>query len=532
MKKFTLLISLVLTCFLCLGQGGSILNLDGDLPLSSIETYLNQTELVPRTIYVDSLNGNDVDGCGTELEPFQSIKRAVEDIKFYIAADITIQIDSFANEFNFSEISALTRLLTLTNGASLIFKGTTKTYASGVALVQDPNLSNLYTFSGATFSENEIRGMYIIKNTNNHYAVSQNRNDSLWICDVTTAGTRDIYENKTTIINSESLNTWLELPIGNIIGGSIQFENINFDDVNRWRYLVGGVKIYFHRCNFDWPFDFDIIGVPPTYPTRVDYKECYFGVSTSLESRIRTNRGGHITIRDCVFNQLSGATEAGLSISTCYTTDLANTMFNGCGLTLISGSILKFQKAVIFKDVSIAMSIESKNEIFGNEINAELILDGVTNLFSYGPGNQFDEIVTGGFIDVEGSYTNLFAEISGYQSLEQYIINLPGLWQKNERIITDITNNTSGNIDIADTLQNKAVYIDYSITRNTQTEIGTIYLSGRNDATIDDNINATFDDAGITFNKNVSGSTVRIGYTLSDATYDAELNLVIRRSYN
>ena len=175
------------------------------------------------------------------------------------------------------------------------------------------------------------------------------------------------------------------------------------------------------------------------------------------------------------------------------------------------------------------MPAQTKCDIYGNELNSEIINSNVTNLFSYGTGNQFSNIVSGGFVDMEGSYTNLFSEISNYQALEKYIINLPDLWQKDERIITDITNNTSGNIEIGDTLQNKAIYIDYSITRYDSTEIGTISVSGKNDTDINDIMDATFDDAEITFSKNISGSTIRLGYVLSDAIYNAELNLNIKR---
>ena len=417
--------------------------------------------------------------------------------------------------------------LLLTNGASLFLKGSTKNYTT-LTLTQDANLSTLYTFTGATISDNELRGMFIIKNASNHYPITSNDDDSLWTCDISCAGSRTIYENKTTIINSESVQNWLELPINNIGGGHIQFENIKFDDNTRFNFTSGGSKIYFHRCSFDQPFNIDLTANPPTQQTRINFKECFHEISTaSLDNQIRSNDGGLFSIRDCGFVELTGS-EVGLVIQNVQGAQVSNCIFDDCTLELIGSSVYE-QKALTFKDVTTAIVVQTKCDIYGNELNSEIINSNVTNLFSYGTGNQFSNIVSGGFVDMEGSYTNLFSEISNYQALEKYIINLPDLWQKDERIITDITNNTSGNIEIGDTLQNKAIYIDYSITRYDSTEIGTISVSGKNDTDINDIMDATFDDAEITFSKNISGSTIRLGYVLSDAIYNAELNLNIKR---
>lgn len=477
-----------------------------------------------KTINSSLINGNDTTGDGSLSTPYRTLVKALESLNKFINSTITIQLDSGNFVYNASEIKPIINDLTFLENGFLIIIGTTNTIGT-YSLSQNGTYSTLYSYSGDSLES----GWFIIKNASNHYPIGSTSSSAIWTCDATLSGSYSIYENKTTIVNSEGDPNWLDLHLNGQSVGAIQFENIKFDDNNRFRFQTGGNQIYFYRCNLDQPYDMTLNGNPPVVPAFVDCKQTYLELNTAtLAIKISDNTGGRTNFRDCVIRNIGG--DVGIILSNSIGASIANTLFDSCQYESITGTVCGMQKSITFKGITNAMIIQSDGQIFGNEINSELILFNVTNLFSYGDGNQFNEIINGGFIDLEGSFTNLFNEIPGYQSLEKYQINLPGLYQKEERIITDIINNTSGNIEIGDTIQNKAIYIDYSISRNALYELGTIAVSGKDDTIIDDVMNVNFDDAGITFSKNVTGSTINIGYVLSSATYDAELNFQIRRS--
>lgn len=528
MKK--LFISISILALGLTGFGQTILNLNQELTLSGIEDYLYASEPVSRTIYVDSLNGDDQSGCGTLADPFQSIKRACEDILTIVdGVEITIKIDTFQNEFNYSEISSILSGLLCRNNGIIRFEGYAYEYISSLTLSQDATYPTKYAYSGATLTSNEIQGMYVVKNANNHYPISSNDLTDLWLCDASSAGSRQILQNKTTIVNSESVDNWLDLTVGGDGTGSIEFININFDYDGWTRMQITRNQFLFYRCNSNSNFDITSSDLGYNLDRTINIKQCYFNATTANDFRLRGITNGYCQLRDVA---IAGSGSNSFYIQNGVNQNIANLILDGIILELIGSTDLFVAKSLTFRNLTNSIIAQGGPVMLGNGANAEIITENVTNLFSYGSGNNTAEIIKGGFVDTDGSYTNLFAEISDYQALEDYTINLPGLWQKNERIVTDITNNTSGNIEIGDTLQNKAIYMDYSVTRQDSTEIGTITLSGRNDTEINNTVDATFDEAEITFSKNISGSTVRLGYTLSDATYDAVLTLVIRRAFN
>lgn len=528
MKKNILTI-FVIAIIAILSVKSQVINVDYPFSLQELENFLYQSETVSRTIYVDSLSGNDQSGCGTLASPFQSIKRACEDILTVVdGVIITIKVDTFQNEFNYSEISPILAGLLCRNNGIIHFEGYSYEYISSLTIAVDATYPSKYAYSGATLTSNEIQGMYVVKNASNHYPISSNDLTDLWLPDVTSAGSRQIVQNKTTLLNSESVDNWLDLTVGGDGTGSIEFVNLNFD-YNGWTKLqITRNQLLFYRCNSNSNFDITSSDLGYNLDRTVNIKQCYFNAITANDFRLRGITNGYCQLRDCA---IAGNGSNSFIVQNGYNQNIAGIIFDGIILEMIGGTDLFCAKSLTFRNLTNAIIAQGGPVMLGNASNAEIIIENVTNLISYGSGNNTSEIIRGGFVDTDGSYTNLFAEISGYQALEYYTINLPGLWQKNERIITDITNNTSGNIEIGDTLQNKAIYIDYSITRQDSTEIGTITLSGRNDTDINNTVDVTFDEAEITFSKNISGSTIRLGYVLSNATYDAELNMIIRRTY-
>ena len=151
--------------------------------------------------------------------------------------------------------------------------------------------------------------------------------------------------------------------------------------------------------------------------------------------------------------------------------------------------------------------------------------------------NLLSEVPTSSFsLDIPFLYgslpTNLVYNVStGYTfvNLEKNIsVSVPGIYGEysSEKTMT-LIDNSSGNTQVGVTGQNKSSYIKYNVTRGSLKEQGTIWFDNKNDTNI--SIISEFDDCGVSFGKEISGSAMNLTWTTTNTGTDAVISFITER---
>ena len=489
-------------------------------------------ELENRTIYVnlDSING-DIEGDGSINNPFRTPYKALTDINPIIYG-CSIEIFTKGSQYNWPADSMKWEISqkTFRNGGNIIFIGEIISLGY-LTLIQDNILPTKYWFN-SDIGVDSLAGKFINIGTDKKYPISSNDSTSLFAVKQTNEGNRNIIDIKTKFVNYQDDISWLDFTTQNEGGGYIKFQNVDLQfppeySNHRAKIFISNIQLVLFQCRYSFPIFYDASNLTYNEYKNIIIRECYNGYNSTLENNFRGNT--YINIRESVIRSLGSYHFFNFQQNDFIL--FAGNIVENCEIRLTNNVKFITKLENTFHNSETAFVIQSGSQIYGDDYLTEFIFDSINYLISYGDGNSYsNELITGGVLGIYGNYDHLSKEIPGYKLLEKHIINIPGLWQKDERIAINILNNTSGPIEIGDTLQNKTIYIDYSISRNKQVEMGTIMLTGLDDNVI--NYVNSMGDVGIEFSKNISRSTIRLDYTLSDAIYNAELNMIVKRIFN
>jgi hypothetical protein len=107
-------------------------------------------------------------------------------------------------------------------------------------------------------------------------------------------------------------------------------------------------------------------------------------------------------------------------------------------------------------------------------------------------------------------------------------INIPGIYTEFETPATaTLADNSTGTIQVGDTIQNKTITITYDIVRGGLHRTGVVTMTSKPGTDISDV--PLFDDPGVTFTKTITGSAMILGWATTNTGIAATLNYQINR---
>lgn len=167
--------------------------------INDIYDYLDGTETVSRTIYIDSSLGNDTTGNGSQSSPFASYLRAIKDIKPYVNENVAIIIDVSAGTYNVDmiDVDKYFNKIYFSRNSSFLVNGKFVTDVSGLTISASAT-QYIYNVTGATFTSNQYQD-YFMTNGTTDFPIVYN-DPSIIYSNVGATGCTSVIHNTTTFV--------------------------------------------------------------------------------------------------------------------------------------------------------------------------------------------------------------------------------------------------------------------------------------------------------------------------------------------
>jgi len=493
-------------------------------------TTIDNTEIT-RDIYI-SITGNDITGDGTVGLPFATINRALSDIKKNLY-NITVSLMFEAGSYNFTNADrALIATLTMYN-STLEFKCVSRTLEnSGFTLAVRAGEALRYDVSaaGQTWTENQYRDMFITDGSGTFWPITHNSagSDNMEIDFVhhSKAGCTEIYSLNVTLINSDSNGQFLDTPVLSANGSTVSFEGIIFDAtavLNKLYYA--NANTLFKGCLFDMNF------------LLLNGKGQYYFNEVSIRGTQNNGTWGMLWDQSDmgIVNEYNRIYVRNNGTSPIVHVKWTNSMFfdlvaEGSGGVICTGRNWYARRVTkIVGAINAFAPIYIDGKITSNE-GAILMLYDCTNILNITDKKGISIVFDNYW---ENAPTALYApgnRIELVNPSKGLRIQWPGLYPEMENPDPyTLPNGLSENIIVGDTLQNKAIFIKYTISRDGDIETGTLVLTNKSDTYINRQ-GTSNDDAGIVFTKNINGTEIRLGWQdVLALGSDSQLELSINR---
>ena len=508
---------------------------------------VDETETASRTIYV-STTGSDVTGDGTSLgTAFATILRALQDIKQYIySSTITISLNgtgSFQIDYDAGfEMAKKTAI-----NSSVIFTGIDyTTIESGFTLAKTASRCFAYTLtkSGLTATLNQYFGNFATNGTV-YYPIASNTagTNSFEIeflhSDLTTPNS--IINWGASITNPTNEVSAYDLGYAYCDNSSIIFQNLNIENTAQAMKLgTAQSPLRFLNCRFNSK-NINIGSANDVNPSSLRFDNCAMMETTvNPQFIIIYEQISKAVCRNCLIAGIS-STSLGVFYNKSQNTELTDIYIIGSsGVTnmginsLHSANLLKIGGMIKIKNVNSAIYPGNGLQIVPYNSNAALLtkyweFENCSNLFYVMPRSMCK-------INIPNIYGSLPAGIvksvtSGFSFVDpenDIHISIPGIYGEFETPATaTLADNSTGTTQVGNTAQNKSVFIKYIITRGSDQEQGSIWMDNENDVEI--SIVSEFDDCGVTFSKQISGTSINLNWLTTSTGTAATFSYSIER---
>ena len=465
-------------------------------------------ETVSRTVYVTA-TGNDTTGTGAVEAQFKTIGKALSTIKKIIYPLVTITIDIGAGNFTISTADFV--VLALIQGTGTVqFLGILDLVESGFTMGSYDSTDILkYSVSGGSsgsWTTNQWTGR-LLKSGTSYYPITHNTNSSI---SLTTQGTgTEIYEQKSIVTFDHDAFSMFSFFV------NISFYQLQIIQNNSSIFQsIGGISmersfinnstnrsLYFgQRGNLSNPSNFS-----------VTLRSCTFYRSSVILYTGNVGTGGSCYFYGS-FNGGNLYTYFGSS-SSIY---LQNLVFenintsgaNACGVFCGDGKTIRFQGILKF------INIPTKPAFLFQATNREIDIFDVTNLILINTGYLFTKQ------SGVGDYSRISTIINSnkikgtpntrwfYDNMYEFVnpttgrnIQIPGIVypEFETNLSATLENNTTTNIQIGDSLQNQSITIEYTCTRGTTYEKGTLQIVNKMASLVLSESTPIGDDCGLSF---------------------------------
>lgn len=228
------------------------------------------------TVYL-SPSGNDLTGDGSELNPYQTISRGLQDFGTeYQEADMLIYFA--AGSYNLTDQDRATlkgirlrnaKLYLTADSLTLVNSGFSVSKVTGQALKYN------VTAIGQTWTENQYRDMYATDGSGTYWPIVYNSagTDNM-IIDYqhhNKTGVDEIREINVTIVNSDDAVDFIDFVFENPLNGGIEAEGIEFQSDEEINLTNTNISNLFSACTFEMGNSFYEI-----FTHGYEFDECIF----------------------------------------------------------------------------------------------------------------------------------------------------------------------------------------------------------------------------------------------------------------
>lgn len=508
----------------------------GDMAFADASNYINinDSETVSRTVYFSS-SGSDTTGDGTVGTPYATLLKCIKSIKTVIQTGVTITIQAVAGTYTFTWApieKELTRFIIMNAGSgikSIVINGSMTLLTSGFTLT--PSSPDAFNYTCAsTFTSNAYQDKFLLVGAS-YYPIESNGTNNIKTFVGLSTGT-SIYEPDVIFnITDRRLN----MAVGSFEGfqGGLQISRVTMNITN------GGSPT----------------GVSISSPNiGLDIVECTINVQTlqtsgqTIGTLLRSNVVAS-TASGVAFTQNSDAFQIDYGIIR------KSGTLGGTGISY-SNNYQRIEGAIYVSNVTTGLAFPSG--IYTFSLSGRSTIVKATTAFTIRNNTQIAFTLNGVYLDgtvtnligagetLYGNYQMLILSLygtptnwstsgvypNGYSNPGKNIsISLPGLYTENQSSLIDtLYDNSSGKITIGNITQNKNISILYDVSRGILQEEGTILLNNRINTDLSRILE--FDDAGVTFTKDISGNFINLGWATSNTGTNAVFRYSIQRIMN
>jgi len=538
------------------GSGNTnVTKIGNEIVISNVETV----ETVSRTIFV-STGGSDSSGDGTTLgTAFRNILRAIEDIKDRAeGVTITISLNGIG-DFPMGSSGAYDEAIELAKktfiNSSLVFTGVDyTTIESGFTLAKTASRCFAYTLtkSGLTATENQYRGYFATDGTNYYYPVASNAAGSdafeIELVHTSFATATSIVSLGATITNPSNLVNLLDIGFGTNYNSTIDFSRVNISTgaANIMMILYSTTPVTYTNVVFN-SYCLTIGAATNSVNIYPNFARCIFNSLASITTGYFRMYGitTKLTFQYNLFNVPHISSGGIFAMYVCPQVYFiqGNYFIGKTTVAVFNGKMYNIyaRAAVKMKDALCLYYPDRTNCILPNEANQTNTypyweFENVTNLFGRKPS-------LGSKLQIEGIYgslpTNLIEGVtSGYKFVDpknDIHISVPGIYGEFETGSSTLINNTGTTLTIGNTVQNRSIKFDYTITRGTGYRSGSFNMLYDNTNVYmspDDFITNGVAEVGaeeIVFSASTSSTNIVLTGTLNNSGNDATLQYNINR---
>lgn len=515
----------------------------GDLDGYATEIFcygiFGETATIDDTLFVSMYpEGNDTTGDGTISAPYHTLGKALQEVPIFIAdARIIIKIDSGSFNYTRADRQEIATKRFLGKYGQLIIWGTFDTLPmAGITYTQRIDSPFVFDIAGTTFTANEWqygfgtgyihvvsidgeRNAAITANGTDWIEVSSPTNFKSgsypqWNFLVKSWTTFDMSDFKTPATDPVAFD--FNQPPGE---PSILFSDIKFINYNVLQFHS---PVLLSRCFFSENnkrmrlyenietirFDGVICLGGGNIQGKIDLKGCYF---THSSARVFTiGKGGFGRVYGTVFE--GNATNEIIRTDRQGAASFQEVKFkNGKQVFNLKGRTWMTYKRLL--------SIENCDYLAycitdgGTSFHAEDTTDLVT---------RFDLNI--GYLDPAG-FTKAVDPGTGY------MIRVPGLYPEYEGDLEEtLTDNSTTDFVVGDSLQNKSITIEYTATRSTSIEKNTVHIINKKSSVSVAEETLVGDDIGLSFAVQYDGAgLIELRATLTSTGNDADFQYRVRR---
>lgn len=476
-----------------------------------------------RTIYI-ATTGNDTTGNGSIGSPYLTINKALTTIKRILLPDVVVTIFlNSAGTYNMT-IDDVALISNFIGAGTLSFEGELSAviedgFTVGAAEADDPLTYAVSGGNTGTWVEDEFKHKFIKRNNNDlYFPITQNT--------TTTISSSCPVAPGTSIKEADTKISFEKRDLDNIIIKlKFLYLELQFPSSPTGNFIDLTCERCYINCDTN------------TFSSL--FKESSIVITQSSTKNMRINSTGSInlthTFMSIVGKQLlSMNTDAYVFNNTV----LENTDAGGtsAAMYITGGTVSVSQATKYIKIVNTPHPIMWTGTVVNLAIDLdELIIKDCTYLFrkassatDYHTNIQLNIDTIYGTPDTRWFFDNMFEFINSARNRN---IQLTGIVypELENNVKYTWTNNSSGNVVVGDTGQNYHVEVDYVASRGALVEKGVLTVSNKADAVI--NETNLFDDCGLTFGKNISGTDIQLTYVVDASGNDVNITFInIKRS--
>jgi hypothetical protein len=478
-----------------------------------------EIESANRTIYVVT-TGSDTTGDGSVSLPYATIEKALSTIKKIIISGVTVTISLGVGTFTLSK-SDISTLSSITRSGSLTIQGTLTLVESGFTIGSSQALDPLtYAVSGgntATWTTNQWKG-YFIYNGTDYFPISHNTTNTLSAVRPGIGNSAQIYEAKTIINVAGTANTisnnceltFIQLTI-NFTGNTI------LNSLSTNQFILNKCKI-----NLTTSINFAAL-------CRINILlDIFIGGTVTSVSQIAANFNG-VYIYATSSSQILNFNSTVISTAAFTNVVLENYHVSGIGFSMNSPALCNqaswaAQTYIKFINCNSCIGYTTSSNIVFNPDNPYLkfIIVNCPYFFkktSTTLGDYFPLNLTPKYSIIIGTPTTRWFYDPMYELVNQSTnrnIQISGITypEFEPNLSSTLPDNATTNVTIGATAQNRSIAIDYTITRGTTYETGTLRV-------LYDGTNVTLQtgtpigSTGTSFAVDISSGLIRLKCTLT-----------------